>query len=155
MFLKKTESKLKYRYPLFYLSILLIPIFIISIAGITQLFKINESNLILDILQKLFIILLPLIIAIYKLKSFKSIEIRNEKIIIHYPFIFKTKDYLISKLKNVKVEKIKPEGNGPGFIEFPYKKVTLVFNNKSISFTSKTNKNIEEIINLLNKIKTT
>ena len=151
---KSIQSRFNYLYPIFYFVILFIPIYLISLSGFKQLFSLNDANITLSILQKLFFIALPLIVAIFKLRSLKSLEIRNEEIIINYPFAFKTSYYPISKLKDLKVEIIKPEGNGPGFIERPFKKVTLVFNNKSISFTSKINKNVEAFINFLNSIKT-
>lgn len=153
VYFKPIKSQFKYRYPFVYFIILSIPVFLISITGLEQLFKLNQNNVLLSVFQKIFFILLPLIIAVHKLISLKSIIIKNEKIIVHYPFIFKSKEYLFSRLKDVKIEKIKPEGNGPSFIEFPYKKVTLIFKNKSISINSKTNKNIEEFISFFSTIK--
>ena len=95
---------------------------------------------------KSILILLPSFISAYKLARIKNVYIIQDQIIIKNLLGFTNRNLLSNHFLNFKLEIIKPSGSGPGVLEFPYKKMILVYEQTQIEITSKSHNNVEQLI---------
>lgn len=145
MISNQIKCNIKRIQPLIFVCLLLISLFLAIIAYLKKPILNNQTDLLFYLFKIIFLVILPFFFSVYKLLSLVSVEIKNKKFIINYPFAFKTIYFQTSDIEDIHIEIIKPAGDGAGFIQAPYKKITLVFSSKKIVINSKTHSNTEEL----------
>ena len=101
-----------------------------------------------------FLTAIVFIFNFHKLMTLKNLYIYKNHFEINYLFRFSTKSYYFNEILEVNQNITKDENMDTSYIDFPYKLLQVkTKNNKTYTFKSKENTDLDKIYNLLIKIK--